>query len=339
MLVKQTILLMKETRAGEQRVGLIPQDVQALVGQGHRVWVESLSGIGCGYQDTEYEKVGATIIKNPWSRSMIAEVTWVVRVKRPSVEQEQREMNFFPAGIKMVGALDHMDPNSTHCKEYKKQGIQAYSFDAAPLPKAHPMNILTSMSDIAGRLSFFDALHQHGEKNAASVLIIGFGVAGQAAMRAARSKGFTVTVMTRSQQAQLSIEAQGGQWVLLDPNLSLSAHRRLIAEHLNHSNIIISSARQTNQKAPVLVTSSTLLALQHAPVLVDLASTQGGNIEESAPDQVIELANGVKIINQSGYPKQEPEIASDYWSRASRFFIEAMSSDSHALVCQSLRIS
>ena len=198
---KETILLMKETRAEEKRVGLVPQDVQALVEQGHRVWVESMAGVAAGYQDSDYEKVGATIIENLWSQSMIAEVTWVVRVKRPSPEREQQEMAFFPAGIKMVGALDPKDPHSTHRQDYEKQGIQAYSFDAAPLPKAHPMNILTSMSDIAGRLSFYDALHLRHEKNAASVLIIGFGMAGQAAMRAARSEGFDVTVMTRSQQA------------------------------------------------------------------------------------------------------------------------------------------
>ena len=125
----------------------------------------------------------------------------------------------------------------------------------------------------------------------------------------------------------------------LDPSQSLSDHRRLIAKHLNEASIIITSARQANQQAPVLVTTPTLLELQHAPVLVDLALTEGGNIEGSVHDQVVELANGVKIINQSGYPKLEPEISSVYWSRASRFFIEAMASDPDTPICQSLSIA
>jgi NAD/NADP transhydrogenase alpha subunit len=320
----QTILLMKETRAGELRVGLVPDDVNALVDAGHKVLVESGAGIGAGYEDSDYELAGAAIISDVLNKKLLSTVTIIVRVKRPNIIREEQEFNYLPAGIKMVGALDPIDKHGTHIEGYKANGIHAYSLDAAALPHNHPMNILSSMSKIAGRLAFQDALSKLNSRSLKRVLVIGYGVAGQAVADAAIKHGFAVTVMARHRRQEELVLAQGGQWVVLDPALSVQEHQEIVANHLPSVDIVVTSARQANTKAPLLITESMLLQQSNEIVLVDLALSEGGNIEGSLHDQVIVLPNGIKIINQSGYPKQEMRSASILWSVASRYFVDKM---------------
>ena len=54
--------LPKEIKDNEYRVGLTPAGVRALSDAGHRVVVERGAGEGSGFEDTLYEKAGATII-------------------------------------------------------------------------------------------------------------------------------------------------------------------------------------------------------------------------------------------------------------------------------------
>jgi NAD/NADP transhydrogenase alpha subunit len=335
----QTILVRKESRDGELRVSLVPDDVKALVSSERRIWVESDAGVGAGFEDADYRSAGATIIANALDKKILSDVTLVTRVKRANEVQEQLELQIFPPGIKIVGALDPWDKHGTHRADFQAKGIEAYSLDAISLPGDHPMNILSSMSQIAGRLALVDAMNHSGHESQKHLLVIGFGVAGRAAADAARAHGYSITVMARHQRQQAEVEAQGDRWVIMDPRLSLSQHQSFIAKHLKDASIVITSARAPDQKAPILITHAMMMALRHKPVLVDLALSEGGNIEGSEHDQSIVLSNGATIINQSGYPKQEPQLASVLWSQATRCFIETLAQESASSLCDSMRIS
>lgn len=52
----------KESRAFEYRVGLSPAGAEILVQSGHQVFVQHEAGLGSGFHDHEYEKVGARIV-------------------------------------------------------------------------------------------------------------------------------------------------------------------------------------------------------------------------------------------------------------------------------------
>lgn len=51
------IFLAKESRAGERRVALIPQDIATLIEKGHSVCVESNAGLAAGYEDEIFAAV------------------------------------------------------------------------------------------------------------------------------------------------------------------------------------------------------------------------------------------------------------------------------------------
>ena len=54
--------LPKEIKNNESRVGLTPAGVYELTRNGHEVFVQAGAGIHSGYEDEEYQNVGATIL-------------------------------------------------------------------------------------------------------------------------------------------------------------------------------------------------------------------------------------------------------------------------------------
>ena len=52
----------KETKDREFRVGLSPASVRVLTDRGHRVFVETMAGVGSGFTNEDYQQAGATIV-------------------------------------------------------------------------------------------------------------------------------------------------------------------------------------------------------------------------------------------------------------------------------------
>jgi alanine dehydrogenase len=96
MCIRDSILVVNETRAGETRVALIPSDVAELVRAGHTVYVEKHAGLHAGHPDQEYMDAGASIrhleSNTPKGyRHLFTDITPIVRVKRPDREREKVE--------------------------------------------------------------------------------------------------------------------------------------------------------------------------------------------------------------------------------------------------------
>ena len=71
----------KEIKIGENRVGLTPYGAYALIRKGHSVLVEKDAGLGSGFNDEEYKKVGAKILPTPALVYKQAEM--IIKVKEP----------------------------------------------------------------------------------------------------------------------------------------------------------------------------------------------------------------------------------------------------------------
>ena len=84
-----TIGVVKETAAGETRVGLIPDSVKHLVGKGVNVVVEQGAGNGSSIADDEYTAQGATIADSAADVHATSDV--VVRVQAPSPDRGELE--------------------------------------------------------------------------------------------------------------------------------------------------------------------------------------------------------------------------------------------------------
>ena len=68
----------KEIKNNENRVGMTPAGVAELIKHGHDVYVQHTAGEGSGFPDTQYEKVGATIL--PTIEDVYATADMIVKV-------------------------------------------------------------------------------------------------------------------------------------------------------------------------------------------------------------------------------------------------------------------
>lgn len=326
--MKYNILLLKETKANEQRVALIPSDISILTQSGHHVFVEHGAGDAAGFSDQKYMKAGALIRHNENAninsyKSLFHGIDIVVRAKRPSRDREILENKALQSAMVMVGALDPFEFTSPHIQEYADAGITVHSIDQLDLRPDDPMNVLSAMSDIAGKLAFIDAMDK-STSDVKRVTLVGYGRVNKSAFKEAFRRGLEVTVMLRNKNEAQEILNSGAKTVLIDKHADLKETQQLIEDNILNADIVITSARSANRPAPLLLPKSTLNKLNQGTVVVDMALSEGGNVEGSAHDTTLTLGNGVIVTNVSGYPKALPHESSKLWSRATLLFLKAL---------------
>ncbi len=80
----------KEVKPDEYRVAMMPVGADLLVRAGHEVFVEISAGLGSGFSDEDYSKVGAKVIAT--HEELFAKAELIVKVKEP----QPQEIKLFP---------------------------------------------------------------------------------------------------------------------------------------------------------------------------------------------------------------------------------------------------
>ena len=83
------IAVPKEILNAEKRVAAIPETVEKLRSKGFDVAVESGAGAGIFIDDSEYEKAGATIVKDV--EQLFAGADIILKVKQPIFNEEKKK--------------------------------------------------------------------------------------------------------------------------------------------------------------------------------------------------------------------------------------------------------
>ena len=71
----------KEIKNNENRVGMVPGGVRALVADGHQVYVQKNAGLGIGITDAEFVTAGAKILDT--AAEIFEKSTMIIKVKEP----------------------------------------------------------------------------------------------------------------------------------------------------------------------------------------------------------------------------------------------------------------
>ncbi len=187
--------------------------------------------------------------------------------------------------------------------------------DSVPrISRAQKMDALSSMANIAGYRAVVEAA-QHfgrfftgqitaaGKVPPAKVLVIGAGVAGLAAIGAAKSMGAIVRSFDTRPEVKEQIESMDAEFLMLDfkdedgsgeggyakvmSDEFIKAEMALFAEQAKDVDIIITTALIPGRPAPRLITAEMVESMKDGSVIVDLAAEQGGNCELTEPEKVI----------------------------------------------------
>jgi NAD(P) transhydrogenase subunit alpha len=158
----------------------------------------------------------------------------------------------------------------------------------------------------------------------AKVLVIGAGVAGLAAIGAARGLGAIVRAFDTRPTVKEQVKSMGAEFIELNVQEDgegaggyakemspafIAAEMAMFAAQSKDVDIIITTALIPNRPAPILITEDMVKTMKKGSVIVDLAAENGGNCELTQPGQVVERY-GVHILGYMDLPSRLAPTAS-----------------------------
>jgi alanine dehydrogenase len=274
----------KEIKAGERRVSMTPQGVDALVAHHHRVLVEKGAGEGSGFSDREYLKAGAILVDK--KKEVWAEAEMVVKVKEPL----QPEFTLMKPGQVLFTYL-HLAADRDLTLKLVERRIVGIGYETVQ-ERDGSLPLLRPMSEIAGRSSVFAGgmclEAKHGGRGIllcgasgvppAKVVILGAGVAGANACKVALGVGARVSILDiRPERLSYLHDITQGHITTFISN------RMTIAEEIRDADLVIGSVLIPGAHAPKLVTRPMLKRMRPGSAIVDISVDQGGCFETTRP--------------------------------------------------------
>ncbi|MGQ9866967.1 MAG: alanine dehydrogenase [Pseudanabaenaceae cyanobacterium] len=268
----------KEIKAQEFRVGLTPSSVQALTARGHRVWVETGAGLGAGFADADYQRVGAQVGERDrvWQAELVVKVKEPLPAEYPYLQPDQILFTYL-----------HLAASRELTMALLARGITAIAYETVALPDGR-LPLLAPMSLIAGRLAVQIGAH-HLEKNQGGrgillggvpgvapgrVLILGGGVVGTEAAKIAVGMGAQVQILDINVDRLNFLENLFGSRVELRYSEAAA-----LAELVPQADLVVGAVLVPGKRPPVLINRDLIRQMQPGAVVLDVAIDQGGSIE------------------------------------------------------------
>lgn len=273
----------KENVQEERRVGLAPAGVDSLIRAGHTVFVESGAGEGSHFSDDDYQKTGAMVVYSPDEVYLRSEmVVKVAPVSSKECELLQDNQILFSALHLAVGKRSTIDTLLT-------KNITAIGYEL--IENSSGLPVLHSMSEIAGQLSI-QVAERYLESNnkggrgillggipgvaPAAVVVLGAGVVGMTAARAASGRGAQVIVIDKDLSRLRRIDNMFKKRVT-----TVMANPYTISRGVKFADVLIGAVLIKGEKTPHLVTEEMVKQMKKGSVIVDVSIDQGGCIETS----------------------------------------------------------
>ena len=338
--------IVKEIRAEERRVAASPQVVAKWVKGGWHVQVERGAGDIASFPDAQYEAAGAQLVDR--ATAWTADI--VVKLRPPVLNDDgTSEADQMREGATLVSYIFPAE-NPALVDRLATKKLTVLAMDQVPrISRAQKMDALSSMANIAGYRAVIEAANRFGsfftgqitaagKVHPAKVLIIGAGVAGLAALGAARGLGAIVRAFDVRAAVEDQVKSLGGEFLTVTIKESgdgaggyakemskefLDAEYALFRAQAKEVDIVITTALIPGKPAPKLWFTDMVELMKPGSVIVDLAAEKGGNCDLTKPGEVI-VHNGVTIIGYPDLASRMPRVASDLYGTNLLHFLDEM---------------
>ncbi|MDB5207827.1 MAG: alanine dehydrogenase [Flavisolibacter sp.] len=270
----------KEIAFQENRIALTPDAVSVLVNNGHQVTIEHNAGEAAHFADRDYSEAGAQIAHNPdevYKAPILVKSAPVVEEELPLLQHSQMIISPIHLSVLKAELLQKM----------MEKKITAISFenlkdDSGSYP------IVRSMSEIAGSAVMLIAAQYLGSANhgkgvllggvsgiaPTKVIIIGAGIVGEYAARAALALGASVKVFDNSVYRLKRLQNNIGQrlWTsVIEP--------RMLAKQLKTCEVAVGALGNETGRTPIVVTEEMVSSMRTGSVIIDVSIDRGGCFE------------------------------------------------------------
>lgn len=305
----------KENDFAESRIAILPDVVKKYVKLGIKIGIESGIGEKLNVSDQQFIASGAEMFTS--KQQLLSSADVVIKVKKPSSEDI--------ALLKPKSAhISFLDPFNEPAliNNFAARNVNAISMEMIPrTTKAQKMDAISSQANLAGYASVILASNHSpkafpmmvtaaGTIEPCKVFVIGVGVAGLQAIATAKRLGAKVEAFDTRKETEEQVKSLGAKFVKIDlgeteqtkdgyakalTQEQLAKQRQEMAKVCARSDIIITTAQVFGKKAPILITQDMIKQMQPGTVIIDMAVSNGGNVEGSVAGKEV-IINQVKII-------------------------------------------
>lgn len=328
-----TIAVPREIHEGERRVAATPESVAQLIKLGYAVEVETGAGALASYTDDAYVKAGARIVGE--AQALWREADIVIKVRPPALDEVQA----LKPGATLIGFVWPAQ-NAALLDALAAREATVLAMDCVPrISRAQKLDALSSMANMAGYRAVIEAA-QHfgrlftgqitaaGKMPPAKVLVIGAGVAGLAAIGAARGLGAIVRAFDTRPEVGQQVESMGAEFLSVDVEEEgggtggyakqmsakfIEAEMALFEAQAREVDIIVTTALIPGKPAPRLIDAKMAACMRAGSVIVDMAAEQGGNCELTRAGEVVSV-NGVTVIGYTDLPSRMANQSSQLYA-------------------------
>ncbi len=274
----------KEIKENENRVAITPAGIKEFNKKGHQVLIQKNAGLGSGITDSDYTKLGASVIEK--SKDIFEQADMIIKVKEPMPE----EYPFIKSG-QIIFTYFHLASSKSLTKTMISKHCICIAYETIETNDGN-LPLLSPMSEVAGKMAghiaaYYLALPYGGSGilmggvpgiKPANVLIIGGGTVGTNAAIVSAGIGANVTI--------LDINLKRLKYLndIMPKNVNLLISNQYnIEKEIRNTDALIGATLITGAAAPKVVTEEMVKTMKPNSVIIDVAIDQGGCIETSKP--------------------------------------------------------
>lgn len=334
------IAAIKERVKGELRAAITPDSAAMFVKKGFQVFVEKDIGLDAGFTNAQYQESGAQVSAVPLE--ILSDADVILKVRPSPLDEKMNELALARKGACVIGLLAPYN-NTQYLREACNKKLSTIAMELVPrISRAQNMDVLSSQSNLVGYRAAIEAAYYFdrafpmmmtaaGTINPAKVLVLGAGVTGLQAVATAKRLGANVTAYDVRSATKEQVESLGAKFIFpaapSDDDVEQKSgyakevtkefaklQYEFLCEHVPKFDIVITTALIPGKPAPRLLDKDMVQSMKPGSVIVDIATSSGGNVEDSAIDKVVSR-KGVKIIGWSNLAVKVAHDASRLYAR------------------------
>lgn len=277
-----TIGIPKERTYQEHRIGLTPESVRILVANGHQILIEEGAGKDSHFSDHEYSEAGAQLSS---SMEEIYQSDILVKITPPNPS----EYPYLQPNQTIISPIHLPAMGREQIQTLMQKRITALAFEYIQ-DNAGLFPLVRSMSEIAGNSVILLAAEFLCNANEgkgillggisgvapAKVVILGAGVVGTSAARAAIGLGAIVSVFDNNMYKLMRLQEKINARVFTSTIIP-----EILAQELRSADVAIGAIHSKQGRTPVIVTEGMVAQMKEGSVVIDVSIDQGGCFETS----------------------------------------------------------
>ena len=272
----------KENSFYENMVPLTPESVETLTNNGHRLVIESKAGEASRFSDKDYSEAGARIV---YDKKEVYEADILIKVAPPSAQ----DMELMHTNQTIISPLHLPTLKKEIITQLISKQVTALAFEYIQ-DESNTYSFVRCMSEIAGSSSILIAsellaTYKPGRGillgglsgiPPTQILILGAGVVGEFAARAAIGLGATVKIYDNNVYKLSRLQNNIGARVytsVINP--------KTLLKDIRTADVLVGAIHSELGRTPIIVSEAMVMEMKSGSVIIDVSIDQGGCIETS----------------------------------------------------------